>query len=343
MLTARKVLPLQRKVTKSVRRHFTTMINRTLVRTKVILTLYAYFQDADKTRHTAEKELTESFSDTYNLYFLLLDLVNEITLYAQTKLEEAQEKAVAMHIEYKPNYRFVNNVFAQQVFDNQQLRSHLENNKLDWNAATNCIDHLYQQITASDVYKEYMEADETSYEADKQIWRKIFQTIVPNNEYIESGLEELEIALDGNMWVTDMNVITSYVVKTIKRFEQEAGAGQELLKMFTNESELDFAKQLLRQSIERNSEYQTLIESKLKNWDPERIAYMDMIIMKTAVAELFTFPEIAAQVTINEYLELAREYSTENSPHFINGILDEIIKEQTQKGKLLKGLALKRK
>lgn len=318
------------------------MINRTLVRTKVVLTLYAYFQDASKTKHTAEKELVRSFSDTYNLYFLLLGIVNEITFFAQSKLEEAQEKAQVMHIDYKPNSRFVNNLFANQLFFNRQLRSHLEDNKLDWNAASHCIDEIYRQIIETEYYKQYMEAADSSYESDKVIWRKIFQNIMPDNEHLESALDELELVLDGSCWSIDLNVILSYIVKTIKFFKEDNGADQPLLEMFKSEDELNFAKQLLRQAIDRNDEYQHLIEAKLKNWDPERIAYMDMIIMKVALAELFAFPDIAVQVTINEYLDIAREYSTENSPHFINGMLDEIIKEQTRQGKMLKGLTLKK-
>ena len=135
-----------------------------------------------------------------------------------------------------------------------------------------------------------------------------------------------------------MDVIMSYVVKTIKRFREENGADQPLLEMFDHEEELQFAKQLLKQTIEHDEEYASLIEEKLKNWDAERVAFMDMIILKTAIAELFAFPEIALQITMNEYLDIAREYSTENSPQFINGLLDEIVKDQVKAGKMLKNI-----
>lgn len=318
-----------------------TMINRTLVRTKVILTLFAYFQDAEKTKFSAEKELLRSFSDTYNLYFLLIDLINQLTSYAQLKIDEGKEKAQALHIDYNPNPRFVNNRFAEQVFENRQLRHHIDEQKLSWDTVSDSVGLLLKQIYDSDIYKEYMNAQESSYEADKNVWRKIFTFILPDNPNLENALDELEVVLDGNCWTSDMDVVMSYVVKTIKRFKEENGADQPLLEMFDHEEELEFAKQLLKETISHSDEYQTLIEQKLKNWDAERIAFMDMLIMKTALAELFTFPEIAVQITINEYLDIAREYSTDNSPQFINGLLDEIIKEQTKQGNMVKGLTLK--
>lgn len=282
-----------------------------------------------------------SFSDAYNLYFLLLHLICEITDYAREKIEQNIDKAQAMHVDYNPNYRFVNNRFAEQLFNNRRLRRQTEEQKLTWDTAHDSIGLLFKQISESDLYKEYMSAIDSSYEADKIIWRKIFTSLFPANETLEIALEELEVALDGSCWTSDMDVIMSYIVKTIKRFKEENGADQPLLEMFDHEEELQFAKQLLRKSIEHSDQYGTLIEDKLKNWDADRIAFMDMLILKTALAELFTFPEIAVQITINEYLDIAREYSTDNSPQFINGLLDEIIREQTKQGTMLKGLTLK--
>ena len=186
-----------------------------------------------------------------------------------------------------------------------------------------------------------MSAQESSYDADKTLWRKLFTFFLPDNPTLENALDELEVSLDGSGWTADDNVVMSYVVKTIKRFNEDNGADQPLLQMFDHEEELTFAKKLLKETIAHSEEYEKMIEDKLKNWDAERIAYMDMLIMKTAIAELFAFPDIAAQITINEYLDIAREYSTDNSPQFINGMLDEIIKEQTKQGKMLKGLAIK--
>lgn len=316
------------------------MINRTLVRTKVVQNLFAYGSNEGKTRLTTEKELLSAFSDTYNLYFLLLDLVNELTSYAQQKMDEAQERAVAMHQDYNANPRFVNNRFAQQLFENRTLRHYLTEGKLCWDVAHDALAPLYKQITESDFYGAYMSSDDVSYEADKAVWRKIFCHVLAGNEQLESALEELEVSLDGKNWTTDADIIISYVVKTIKRFREENGSDQALLEMFDTEAELGFGKKLLRNAIEHSEEYEKLISGSLKNWDAERIAYMDMVILKVAIAELMSFPDIALQVTFNEYIEIAREYSSESSPQFVNGVLDEVVRRLKQENRLLKAVVL---
>ncbi len=316
------------------------MINRTLVRTKVVTELFAFYNDGSKTKLTAEKELLHSFSDVYNLYFLQLEFVNYLTSYAQQRLDEAVEIAAAMHKEYSVNSRFTQNRFAQQLFENRILRRYVEEEKLSWESAHAAVETLYKQITDSELYKEYMASSESSYEADKTLWRKIFSQILADNPQMEEAFDELEVSLDASGWVTDMNIVMSYVVKTIKRFREENGADQPLLEMFDSEEELDFAKALLRDAIANGDKYDKMVADCLKNWDPERIAYMDKIILTVALAELFSFPEIPVQVTLNEYLDLAREYSTENSPQFINGILDEIVQRQRKQNSMLKFLSL---
>ena len=311
-----------------------------MVRTKVVLTLFAFFSDGDKTRGTAQKELLRSFADTYNLYFLLLDLVNEITTYAEQRQEENRERAQAMHTDYRANPRFVQNRFAAQLFNNRTLRRQLEQEKLSWDTSHDAVAALYKQIAETSIYEEYMRSPETSYESDKLLWRKIFSNILADNSELEKGLEELEVSLDAASWTSDMNTVISYIVKTIKRFREDAGADQPLLEMFDSEEEVEFAKRLLALAIDHSEEYERLISDKLKNWDAERVAFMDMIILKTALAEILNFPDIAIQVSLNEYLDIAREFSTDNSPQFINGMLDQIAKEQARQNKLFKALTL---
>lgn len=314
------------------------MINRTLVRTKVIQTLFAFYHNEGCTQLRAQKEMLKLFSHTYSLYFLLLDLVNEITHYASIRIEEAQEKAQAMHIDYNANMRFVENRFAKQLEENKELRNYLKEQKLSWETADTYIANLYKQITDAECYKQYMNAEENNYEADKNIWRKVFNTVFLNNEELENALEELEVNLDGKCWITDMNVIISFVSKTIKRFNEDNGAFQELLQMFDSEEELEFAKRLLKTAIQNADYYEELLANSLTNWNPERIAYMDNIIIRVALAEIFAFPEISIQITLNEYIDLAREYSSEQSPYFINGVLDEIVKQLKKENKLLKAV-----
>lgn len=323
------------------------MINRTLVRTKVIQTLFAFYNNEGTTQLSAQKELLKLFSYTYSLYFLLLDLVNEITHYANIRIEEAQEKATAMHITYNANMRFVENRVAKQIDEHREIRAYIQDQKLSWETADTYIALFYKQIIDAPFYKEYMEAEENDYEADKALWCKIFKKILTGNSDLESALEELEINLDGKDWVTDMDVIISFVIKTIKRFkenadnEEDTDEAQPLLQMFDSEEELDFGKRLLKTTIENSDYYDELIAKSLTNWKSERIAYMDNIILRTALGEIFAFPEISIQVTLNEYIELAREYSTEQSPYFVNGVLDEIVRQLKQENKLLKAVIIK--
>lgn len=312
-----------------------------MVRTRVIQTLFAYYKDGDKTPLTAKKDLLNSFASTYNLYCVLLDLVNEITTLAEEQIGIAINKAKATHTPYVANYKFVNNLFAQQVFNNHTLRNYMTNNQLGWDAGLDAIMSIYKDILAAPFYQEYISNDSITYEEDKRIWRKIFAEILPNNTALQTALEEMELVLDQNYWTQEIDIILSYVVKTIKRFKQTNGDDQPLLQMFDSEEEVIFAKDLLRLSIEKHEEYNELVVSHLKNWDADRIAYMDKIILQTALTEILNFPDIALEVSLNEYLEIAKEYSSEKSHIFINGILDEILRKYKQENNLLKAMMLR--
>lgn len=316
------------------------MINRTLVRTKVVQTLFAYYKDGGKTPLTAKKDMLKSFSDTYSLYMLMLDLVNEITTLAEQKIEDESERAQILHEEYIAQRNLVNNRFAQQVFNNRQLRGYMNENHLSWDVAHESVNKLFKQIMNAEFIKEYQQLAAPSYDEDKQVWRRIFVDVLADNQELETALEELEVALDGNGWAVDANVVISYIVKTIKRFCEDSKNEQPLLEMFDSESELNFAKELLQKSLDGADNYRNMIEAHLKNWDMSRVAYMDQILLQTALAEILEFPSIALQVSLNEYLELAKEYSTEKSYAFINGILEEIIKDLKRENKLIKAVDL---
>ena len=317
---------------------FVTMINRTLVRTHVVRNLFAFYKDDEKSVHTALKELDMSFSNTYFLYILLLDFVNELTHFAQTRIDLMRERAIATHTDYRPSLNFVNNRLAKQLFDNSRLRQLTADNHLSWQAAYNNVELIYKELLASQFYQEYQAIPQPTYDDDKTIWKKIFSEIMPKTPELDSALEEIELAmpLQNLFLAADTNIILSFVIKTIKQFKPDSTKDQPLLEMFRSEEELDFAKRLLTLTIQNRDEYSALIDGKLRNWDPERVAYMDRIIMQTAIAELINFPDIAIQVTMNEYIEIAKEYSTESSPAFINGILDQIALDLKRQKKIFK-------
>ena len=312
-----------------------------MVRTHVIQTLFAYYQDADKTPGTARKELTKSFADTYDLYFALLDFANELTAYAQKQMEEQITRARATHSNWTPNRRFIKNRFAQQLFDNRALRTRVLEQKLSWDSGMSAVSDTYKKLIESDFYREYLNAETCTYDDDKKVWRQIYQTLLPNNAVLEDALEEMELALDKSSWISDVDVVLSYIIKTIKRFTPESDPGTPLLEMFDSEDEWTFATTLLQKAIEGHAHYEQLINSHLKNWDADRIAYMDRIIIETALAEILEFEEIPLTVSMNEYIEMAKSFSGEKNYMFINGILTEILRDLKHEGSFFKVLAMK--
>lgn len=317
------------------------MINRTLVRTRVVQTLFAYYKDGDKTVTSARKELRKSFADTYDLYFMLLDFVNELTAYAQQQLEEQMTRARATHSSWQANRRFVNNRLAQQLFDNRALRSRITNQNLAWDAGMPAVIDIYKQLTESDFYRKYLEAENCTYEDDKRIWRQIYQYLLVDSTVLDEALEEMEVVLDKSNWTVDAEIIISYVIKTIKRFKADSTPDTPLLEMFDSEEELHFAESLLEKALAGHEQYEQLINSHLKGWDADRVAYMDRVILETALAEILEFEDIPLTISLNEYIELSKEYSGDKSYMFVNGILTEILREMKNDGKFFKGFTVK--
>ena len=320
--------------------HKAVMINRTLIRTKVVQTLFGYYQQEDSVPSEARKQLMHSFADTYDLYILLLDFARALTTYADEQLQERIARSQATHRPFRPNYRFIKNRFAEQLFTNRRLRHELEERHLSWEAGMSAVKSVYLSLVATDWYKQYMEQPESNYEEDKRIWRRIYSEIMPANEDMLSALEEMELELDHFSWAIDLDVVLSYVVKTVRKFREDGGIDQPLLEMFDSEDDLEFATSLLMHAIHNRAEYDRLIDANLKNWDPDRVAWMDRVILIVALAEICNYPEIALQISLNEYIEIAKEYSGEKNYFFINGILDGIIRQLKREDRLLKAEAI---
>jgi N utilization substance protein B len=314
----------------------THMINRTLVRTKVLQTLFAFYKDGDKTPLTARKELLNSFSSTYSLYMTMLAFADELVTYAEEQIAENKQRAIITHQEYVPNYRFVQNKVSRDLFNNRRLRNYIEENHLRWDTGMNGVIAIYKQLLQAPFYQEYMQLESPTYEDDKKLWRKIYGTLLIGNEDLYSALDEMEVSLDQHGWTIDIDQILTYIVKTIKLFKEENGDEQPLLEMFDSEEELAFAKDLLRLTIENADEYRALIAKSLHNWDAERVAYMDQIILLVAISEIVNFNNIALEISMNEYIELSKEYSSDKSYQFINGVLNNVVKELQKDNVLFK-------
>ena len=307
------------------------MINRVLIRLKIVQIVYAYYQNGGKNLDTAEKELFFSLSKAYDLYNYLLLLMVEITKQAERKQSAAKNKLLPTEEELHPNTKFVDNRFIAQLEVNKQLLEFSETQKKTWENESEFVKRLCEVIMNSDIYKEYMECETSSYEEDRELWRKIYKRIIFNNYELDQVLEDQSL-----YWNDDKEIVDTFVLKTIKRFEEENGADQPLLPEFKDDEDQDFARRLFRRSILNAEYYRHLISENTRNWDLDRVALMDIIIMQIALAEILSFPNIPISVTFNEYVEIAKLYSTPKSGSFINGTLDGIVKALKEENKLTK-------
>ena len=309
------------------------MINRTLIRLKIVQLIYAYYQNNGKNLETAEKELLFSLSKAYELYHYMLLLMVSVSRYALQQVEEKEQLNKIAHIDEVVSHRFVDNQFIAQLESNKQLQDFVENKKKTWNNDIDYIKKLYADIVESGCYKKYMSLEQVTYKDDREVWRRIYKDIITQDERIDEILEEQSL-----YWNDDRDIIDTFVLKTIKRFDAKKGADQELVPEYKDEEDKEFATQLFRRTILNDEYYRSLISQYVKNWDFNRLAYMDVIIMQIAVAELLSFPQIPISVTINEYVEIAKWYSTPKSAGYVNGIIDAVAKALQQENKLTKAL-----
>lgn len=306
------------------------MINREIIRLKIVQLTYAYYQNGNKNIESAEKELLFSLSKAYDLYNYLLALIVAVTREDRRRLEIEQGRAKREGKEL-PSTKFSDNRFAIQLESNKMLSEFMENQKRTWNDEYDFIKKLYEQIVSSQLYIDYMADTEDNYEADRELWRKIYRTLIQENDDLDALLEEQSL-----YWNDDKEIVDTFVLKTIKRFSEKAGPKQELLPEYKDIEDRDFATKLFRCTIMNADTYQRYMSESSRNWDFSRLAYMDVVIMQIALAEMMNFPNIPVSVTINEYVEIAKAYSTPRSGAYINGMLDTIARNLIERGKLLK-------
>ena len=307
------------------------MINRVLIRLKIVQIVYAYYQNGGKNLDTAEKELFFSLSKAYDLYNYLLLLMVEVTKQANKRLNAAKNKLVPTKEELFPNTKFVENRFIAQLEVNKQLLEFSNNQKKTWENEADFVKTLCDKILESDIYKEYMASETSSYEEDRELWRKLYKNIIFNNIELDQVLEDQSL-----YWNDDKEIVDTFVLKTITRSDEKNGAKQELLPEFKDEEDQDFARRLFRRTILNADYYRHLISENTKNWDLDRVAFMDVVIMQIALAEILSFPNIPVSVSLNEYVEIAKLYSTPKSGGFINGTLDGIVNSLKKENKLTK-------
>lgn len=307
------------------------MISRRIIRTKVLQILYAYYSSEEKSINKTEKELFFCIHKSYDLYHYLLDLISEIAHYAEKRIEIKRKKHQPTEEDLNPNTKFISNQVVHQLRSNRQLSSYLEQKKLNWKNNPELIKELYLIMLETDLYKNYMSDENRSFLDDRKFIEKLFNKVILISEDLYIVLEEQSI-----FWNDDIEFVISMITKTIKRFNELTDSDHNLMPLYKDQEDRDFTKDLIRKSIVNHDELRALIKAHSKNWDVERIAFMDIIIMQLAIAEFLYFPSIPTKVSMNEYIELSKFYSTEKSRNFINGILDKTLKDLKNSGKINK-------
>ncbi len=303
------------------------MINRELIRLKVVQVVYAYYVNEGKSIETTEKELFHSLSQSYELYQQLLLLIISIHNTAIRIVEAQKTRAKMLNDGTVVSTKFTTNRFAIQLKENEQLLKYRENLQNPWLEEEDYLRRLYNNIAQRDFFTDYMVSKESSYDEDREIWRKIYRYVICNNDELDDILEGMNL-----YWNDDKAIVDAFVLKTIKRFHEENGSKQELLPEFNSEEDKEFARTILRNALRNADYYHKLISEQTKNWELSRIARMDLIIMQVALAEILSVPNIPVNVSINEYVEITKAYSTPRSGAYVNGMLDSTYKRLAREG-----------
>lgn len=306
------------------------MINRKLIRIKIVQVAYAYSLNEMHRPEDGVNILLSSMGTAYDLYNTMLTLMVEISRLA-LRAHEAQTTRASRLGLAAPSRKFVDNRFMLQLESNRQLQDNRKNQRLDWTNEEEFVRTLYNKVVDSDFFREYMESNVDSYEEDRELWRKIYRYIIVDNDAVDDLLEDVNI-----YWNDDRFIIDTFVLKTINRFTPESKDDHPLLPEFRDDEELEYAKKLMSQTLRGADYYKSLIAQSTRNWDVERIPAMDRIIMQVALAEITSFPTIPLSVSINEYIEIAKSYSTPNSARYVNATLDSISKRLIAEHKLVK-------
>ena len=307
------------------------MISRRLLRIKLMQILFAFFKSNNNSVSKSEKELFHSIDKTFELYHYFLILIIDIANYAESKIDLARKKNIPTKEDLNPNTKFIDNKIINQISINKQLKTYLNNVKLSWVNNPELIKNLYLKIIESEDYKSYMQADNCTYSDDKKFIMKIFEKHIANSELLFQTIEEQSI-----YWNDDIEFVLSMIIKTIKKFNEKDEEKAELLKLYKSEDDIEFIKTIFRKTILNHEDNVELIRKNITNWDIDRIAFMDMLLIEIAITEIKEMPSIPIKVSFNEYLEIAKFYSTGKSSIFINGILDKIINNLKAENKIIK-------
>ncbi len=307
------------------------MFNRRHLRIKVLHCFYAYFQDEDKDIQYAEKQLNVSLEKMYEMYIWLLGLIVEMQDHAIDKIEAGRNKKLPSKEDLHPNTKFVTNSFIRLLANSKVLNSKSDELNVNWNNEKDLSKKIFKELIETEDYAEYMASPERGFSHDKEFLLRFFKRHMINVEMLHDFFEEKSV-----LWSDDLDLAAGMAIKTVKAIDEE-DSDLTLLPLWRDpEDEKSFLKNLFKKTLSLGEESQKQIEEAAKNWDFDRIALLDQILMKMALAEAQTFKDIPLKVTLNEYIELSKYYSTPKSAGFINGILDQLFEKLNTDGKIKK-------
>ena len=308
------------------------MLNRRHIRIKVMQALYAYKGNESEDLKVSNSFLNHSLNSMYDLYLSMLSLIIEVHKKAEDHQDKTQKKFLATKAEKNPNLKFIKNEVLVMLSANEALKAELEHRKLNpWYLDFEYVDLTFKAITESDLYKDYMATSTSTFKEDKNFIISVFEDIIAPNDKLYDYFEDKKLT-----WLDDIPVVNTRVLKLLKKLKPSSPEKHFLPELFKDDDDRAFGIELLQKTILNQSNFNTEIASKTKNWDSDRITQIDTVLMQMAICEFQKFPSIPVKVTINEYLEIAKEYSTPKSSNFINGILDKIVKEYKAENKFNK-------
>jgi len=295
-------------------------------------TIYAFYGTEGDDLKKDEKFLLHSLDSMYELYLLIISLLVEVHKKAEDHLSKTQQKFLATNEDKNPNRKFVANQILLSLKDNGALKSELERRKLNyWYLDFEYVDIIFREILESSIYKEYMKTRVSSFNEDKNFLVDIFAEVIAPNDKLYDYFEDKKLT-----WTDDLPIVNTSILKLLKKVKPNVSESYFTPKLYKDIEDRDFAVELFKKTILNRSKFNEEIAEKTTNWDSDRIANIDAILLQMALCEFQKFPSIPVKVTINEYLEIAKEYSTPKSSIFINGILDKIVREYSEEGKHVK-------
>lgn len=308
------------------------MLTRRHIRVKVLQSVYAYNQRTNPNIDSQEKFLVHSIDQMQDLYLLMLQLLVSLQAHAESFLDRSQKKHLATSLEKNPSRTFVDNKLLRTIAQNATFSEVIEKKKLDyWKLDSEYVSILFHELRQQQWYESYLSIKEATYKEDRDFVIKLFKEIVAPNDKLYDYLEDKQLT-----WADDFPLVNTAIVKMLGKISEKNASALLVPNLYKNDEDRDFALQLFRKVILNEDKLNTQIAGKTPNWDQERIADVDLIILKMGIAEFLYFPSIPVKATINEYLEVSKEYSTPKSSIFVNGILDKIVKEFEGNGKLNK-------